>query len=184
MARATWSVSPAAAASYGPHDALDAGELHHGVGDQVGLRQERGTGGVAGIVLAKGSVGGQMGGQRHDAVGLVARGAQRLLEHDLVEVLHVAFQGSLEVFLVEELSIRQPRTHYALVAVDDGVGAGGVAVADQDKGIGQLALVIVEREMVALVRYGHGVDDDLLGDGQELLVEDALREASGTRRGW
>ena len=46
-----------------------------------------------------------------------------------------------------------------------------VAVGHDDEVVGELAVRVVQRE-VALV-HEHGVDDDLLGDAQELLVEGA-----------
>ena len=75
----------------------------------------------------------------------------------------------LEILLVEELGVVETGADHALVAVDDGCGAFGVAVGDDDELVRQLSVSIVERE-VALM-HEHGVDDDLLGHLQELLVE-------------
>ena len=75
----------------------------------------------------------------------------------------------LEVLLVEELRVVETGAHHALVAVDDGGGAFGVAVGYDDELVRQLARSIVERE-VALM-HEHGVDDDLLGHLQKLLVK-------------
>ena len=155
----------------GAHDALHAGELHHGVRHEVGLRQVRGALGVGGVSLVQLRVGGQVLRQRHDAVGLLLHGAQRLLEHHLVQAVDVRLQRMLEVLLVEELRVGQAGAHYALVAARDGVGVRRVAVRHDDEVVGQLAVRVVQRE-VTLV-HEHGVDDDLLGDAQELLVERA-----------
>ena len=151
------------------HDALDAGELDDGVGDQVGLAQARGTlriGGIGGVELG---VSGKGAGQLLQALGLLAHRAQGLLEHHLVELLDIGLQRMLEVLLVEELRVVETGAHHALVAVDDGGGAFGVAVGDDDELVRQLAHSIVERE-VALM-HEHGVNDDLLGHLQKFLVE-------------
>ncbi len=155
----------------GAHDALDARELHDGVGDEVGLRQQRGAARVGGVGLGQLRVGGQVGREGRDAVGLGAHGAQALLEDHLVQALDVGLEGMLQVLLVEELRVGEPGAHDALVAVDDGGCVRGVAVADEDEPVRQVALGVVERE-VALV-HEHGVDDDLLGNLEELLVEGA-----------
>ena len=73
------------------------------------------------------------------ALGLLAHRAQGLLEHHLVELLDVGLQRVLEVLLVEELRVVETGTHDALVTVDDGGGAFGVAVGDDDELVGQLA---------------------------------------------
>ena len=75
----------------------------------------------------------------------------------------------LEVLLVEELRVVEAGAHHALVTVDDGGGALGVAVRDDDELVRQLARGIVEREVTLM--HEHGVDDDLLGHLQKLLVE-------------
>ena len=87
----------------------------------------------------------------------------------------------LEVLLVEELRVVETGTHDALVAVDDGGGAFGVAVGDDDELVRQLARSIVERE-VALM-HEHGVDDDLPRAPAKTPRRRWRRAAAGTRRG-
>lgn len=111
------------------------------------------------------------GRQLHHASGLVAHGAQRLLEDHFIEAIDVGIQRHLQILVVEELRVVEAGGHHALVAVDDGVLMGRVAVGDDDELVGELAVGVVQRE-VALV-HEHGVDDDLLGNLQELLVEGA-----------
>ena len=83
------------------HDALNAGELDDGIGDQVGLAQARGAlrvGCVGGVKLG---VGGKGTGQLLQALGLLAHRAQGLLEHHLVEFLDIGLQRMLEVLLID-----------------------------------------------------------------------------------
>ena len=71
------------------HGALNAGELHHRAGDQVGLAELGGANRVRSILLAQPGIVCQMGSQRDDTVRLRAHRAERLLEDDLVEPLDV-----------------------------------------------------------------------------------------------
>ena len=64
-------------------------------------------------------VGGDGLGERHNAVGLGARGAKLLLEYDGVKALNVIFERVLQVFVVEELRVVKASGHDALVAIDD-----------------------------------------------------------------
>ena len=153
------------------HDALDAGELHHGARDQVGLAQ-------VGRALGVGRVGGvepglrrKVAGHLHDAFCLFQRGAQRFLEHHLAQAFHVGFERLLQVLVVEELGVVQAGGHHALVAVHDVLPEGRVAVRRDEELVGQRAVLVEQRE-VALV-HQHGVHRDLLGHGQEQLVEGA-----------
>ena len=153
------------------HDALDARELDDGARHQVGLGQVGRSRDVAHLGGLDAGGRRDAGRQLHHAGGLVAHGAQRLLEDHFIEAIDVGIQRQLQVLVVEELRVVEAGGHHALVAVDDGVLVGRVAVGDDDELVGELAIGVVQRE-VALV-HEHGVDDDLLGNLQELLVEGA-----------
>ena len=99
-----------------PHQALQLGEFADDFGQEVGLAQPRGA-------LSLGDIGvddpGDVTRQRlnpRDALGLRA---ELLVEHDLLEFRQPVFEPRLQVGLVEEFRIREPRADHALVAGDD-----------------------------------------------------------------
>ena len=153
------------------HDALDARELDDGARHEVGLAQMRGARGVGGVLGAERGVGGEVLGELLDAGRLGAHGAELLLEHDGVEALHVILQRTAQVLVVEELGVVEARGDDALVAIDDVGLERRIAVGGDQELVGERAVGVEQRE-VALV-HEHRVDRDLLGDGQEQLIERA-----------
>ncbi len=156
------------------HDALLARELHDGLGDEVGLGEVRGAAGVVPLLLGAAGLGDHRGGEGHHAGGLLAHGAEALLEGHGLEPGQVVLEGVFEVLLEEKLGVVEAGAHHALVAVHHGLGAGRVAVAHDDEGPGEVAVAVVRGE-IALVGQ-HGLADDLVGDREELLVEAAHQD--------
>ena len=103
------------------------------------------------------------------ALGLLAHRAELLLEGDLLELGQVGLERLLQVLLVEELGVVETGANHTLVAVDHGVGDGRVGVGNHHEGAREPAVLVVGGE-VALVGE-HRVADDLVGHGEELLVE-------------
>ena len=102
------------------HDALHARELHDGARHEIRFREVRGALCVGRIGRGEPRIGREVPRERRDALGLRAHRAERLLEHHLVQTLHVGLERTLEVLLVEELRVGQARADNALVAVHDG----------------------------------------------------------------
>lgn len=99
-------------------------------------------------------------GQTLDTIGLVEHGAQFFLEDHFTQTIHIGFKRLLQVFVVEELRVVETSTDYALVAINDGFSTSRIAVAYHDKTIGELAILVIQRE-IALVNQ-HGINDDFL----------------------
>jgi hypothetical protein len=105
---------------------------------------------------------------RSNALGL---GAELLVKDDVVEFRQPVFQPRLEIGLVEELGIGQPRADDALVAGDDLLAAVlGLDIGDQDELAGEpRGLGIAQHEAFLVVADGGA--DDLGRDGEKRLVE-------------
>ncbi len=151
------------------HDALHAREFHDGARHQVGLAQERRALNVGRFPSANARVGRDRLSERHNAIGLRTRRAQFLLEHDRVEPLDVILQRKFQVFVIEEFRIVEARGHDALIAVDDVVFEFRIAVRGDQEFVRKRPIRVEQRE-IALV-HEHGVNGDLLRNGQEQLVE-------------
>ena len=153
------------------HDALLACELDDRGAHEISFGQMRSALGI------RCGMGADMRGARDGeseilhALGLLKHGAELLLEVHLGKALAEVLERHLEILIIEELGVIQTGADDALVAVDDGGGVLGAAVADHDELAGQLALGVVDGE-IALVGE-HRLADDLVRDMQELLVERA-----------
>ncbi len=80
-----------------------------------------------------------LGRQPFDPLDALALRAELLVEHDLLEFRQPVFQLRLQVGLIEELRIAQPRADHALVAGDDGLAAvGRFEVRRQDEALASL----------------------------------------------
>ena len=102
------------------HQALQLGEFADHFGQQIGLAELR-------RALGLGDIGAddrrEMPGQRVDARDALGLRAELFVEHDLLEFRQPVFQPRLQIGLVEELRVRQPRADDALVAGDDRLAA-------------------------------------------------------------
>src|SRR5262245_69018 len=112
-----------------------------------------------------------MPGQRLDAYDALSLRAELLVKDDMLELRQAVFQTCLEVSLVEELRIREPRADHTLVAGDDRLApVGGLGVGDQYEPIDQFrGIRIAQYEAFLVVAYGGA--DHLVGDRQELRIE-------------
>ena len=115
----------------------------------------------------------QLGRQSLDALDALGLRAELLVEHDLLELRQPVFQPGLQIGLVEELRVGQPRADDALVAGDDRLAAvRGLDVGDQDEVVGELpGLRIAQHEAFLVVADGGA--DHLGGICEERLVERA-----------
>ena len=98
------------------HQPLHFGKLADHFGREIGLAKLR-------RALGLGDIGAderrEMACKRNDARDALGLGAELFVEHDVLELRQAVFQPRLEIGLVEELRIRQPRADHALVAGDD-----------------------------------------------------------------
>ena len=93
------------------------------------------------------------------------------MEHDVVELRQPVLEPGLEIRLVEEFRIRQPRADHALVAAYNGLAAVvGFDVGGEDELVGELARLGIADDKAFLV-VSDGGADHLARDRQEFLVE-------------
>ncbi len=149
---------------------MQLGKFADHLGQQIGLAELR-------RALGLGDIGAddrrKMARQRNDARDALGLGAELLVEHDVLELRQPVFQPRLQIGLVEELRIRQPRADHALVAGDDRLAAvGRLDVRDQNEFVGELRRFRIAHHKAFLV-VADGGADDLFGDGEERLVERA-----------
>ena len=95
------------------------------------------------------------------------------MEHDVLEFRQPVFQPGLQVGVVEELGVGQPRADDALVAGDDRLAAvARLHIGDQDELVGELGgLRIAQHEAFLVVADGGA--DHLAGDREERRIERA-----------
>jgi hypothetical protein len=102
------------------HQALQLGKFADHVGQQVGFAQLRGA-------CRLGAIGAddrrQLPGQRNDARDALGLRAELVVEHDSAEFRQPVFQPRLQIRVVEELGIGEPRADHALIAGDDRLAA-------------------------------------------------------------
>ena len=78
--------------------------------------------------------------QRRDALHALALRAELFVKHDLVELRQTVFELRLQIGLVEELRVRQPRGDDALIAGDDRLAVvARLDIGDEDEAIGESA---------------------------------------------
>ncbi len=118
------------------HEALQAGELDHQLGGQVGLAQVGGAVGDGQLGLAQAQCPADQRRQRFQALALVQHRAQLFLEGEGVEAGQEALQRPGRVLVVEELGVGKAGAQHVLVALAHHVQAAVVAVAHGDK-VGQ-----------------------------------------------
>ena len=112
-------------------------------------------------------------GELLDALDALGLRAELLVEHDVLELRQPVFEPRLQVRLVEELRIRQPRADDALVAGDDGLAAVlGLDVGDEQELVDELGMRGVAHDEAFLV-VADGGADHFFRDVQELFVERA-----------
>ena len=150
------------------HQALQLGELADHLGQEIGLGEPR-------RALRLLDVGAdqrrQLAASRSMRSMRSALRAELLVEDDVLELRQPLFERRLQIGLVEELRIRQPRADDALVAGDDGRAAvGRLDVGDEDEAVGErLALAHHEAFLVG----ADGGADHLGRDLEERLLERA-----------
>ena len=149
-----------------PHHALGVGELEDHVGHQVALGQQARAGCV---VHVSANLFGNPARQRLDAIGLVAQGAQLLLEQHGFQTRQVIFQTFFTVGIEEELGIGQTRTDHLLVTGDDLLRIFGLDVGHEDKVRQQFAGVVVDREVLLVAL--HGVNQRFRRHREEFFFE-------------
>ena len=149
-----------------PHDTLGAGELADHVGHQIALGEQAGTLGLSHVGA---DALGDKAGDGLDALNLGLDGAELLLEQHGLEARQAGGQGLLEVGLEEELGVRETGANHLLVAADDLARVFRLDVGDEDELRQQLAVLVVDREVLLVTL--HGVHQRFSRHGQELLFE-------------
>ena len=149
-----------------PHDTLGVGELADHVGHQITLGEQTGTLGLSHIGA---DTLGDKAGDGLDALDLGLDGAQLLLEQHGFKARQAGGQGLLEVGLEEELGVRETGANHLLVAADDLARVFRLDVGDEDELRQQLAVLVVDREVLLVTL--HGVHQRFSRNGQELLFE-------------
>ena len=95
------------------------------------------------------------------------------MEHDLLELRQPVFQPRLQIGLVEEFGIGEPRADHPLVAGDNCFAAvGGLFIGDQNEFVDELRRLRIAQHEAFLV-VADGGADHLLRDRQEGLFEAA-----------
>ena len=158
------------------HDALQLGELADHVGEQVGLRQVRSVRRLLAEALAADAFA-DLARDRAHALDALALRAELVVVDDLLQARSARGERLLLVLLVEEASVRQARTHDALVALYDRARVVRTDVADDEEALRQPSLRVEQRE-VLLVEL-HRQDEALLRHREELLLE-AAQQHIGT----
>ena len=102
------------------HQPLQFGKFADDFGQQIGLAQLRGAFGFRRIGADDRRKLTCKGGDARNTLGL---GAQLLMENDLLEFRQPVFQPRLQVGVVEELGVGQPRADHSLVAGDNCLAA-------------------------------------------------------------
>ncbi|MNH00386.1 hypothetical protein D3C79_595770 [compost metagenome] len=148
------------------HHALGVGEFEHHVGHQIALRQQARAGSVVNVGT---NLAGNPARQRLDAIGLVAQGAQLLLEQHGFQTRQVVFQTFFAVGVEEELGIGQTRAHHLLVTGDDLLRIFGFDIRHEDKVRQQFARGVIHREILLVAL--HGVHQRFRRHRQEFLFE-------------
>ena len=150
------------------HDALQFGEFADHVGQQVGLGEPCGEGGLFREFAATEFFGNGAGNRLNTRHALALR-SQLVVIDNLGEPLDPRFQRFFAILIKEELGIGQTRTHHALVAADHRARVVGRDVADHEKLVRQPALRVEQRK-VFLVGL-HGQDQAFLRHIEEFLLE-------------
>src|SRR3569623_592561 len=117
---------------------LQYGELADHAGDEIGLGEPRGALRQDRIGTAHHAGVGEPARQLGNAVYLVGKGAELFVEDDLFELLRLVGERHLEVGLVEEARVAEPRSQDLAVALDDLRAAiRGNDVRRADEGVGE-----------------------------------------------
>ena len=116
---------------------------------------------------------------RVDALGLRP---ELLVKHDVLEFRQPVFEPRLQIGLVEELRIRQPRADDALVAGDDCLAAVvGFEIGDEQKLVDELGVRGVAQHEAFLV-VADGGADHFFGDLQELSSNEPISTTGHSTR--
>ena len=163
------------------HHALQRGELLDHLGDQVGLEQARGAGGLLRLAVpAEGAR--HLGGEDLQAFGLGRVAAQLLVEREGGQRAHAVGQRRAPVLLPEEARVGQAGRHHPLVAgahAADGV-VGTVHHGEEDRQHDPLALD-GEGALVVAQAGGEHLARQLQEGGIELAFEHAGDLADGAQ---
>ena len=146
------------------HDALQFGEFADHVGQQVGLGEPCGEGGLFREFAAT-EFFGNGAGNRHNAKHALALRAQLVVINDSGQPLNPRFERFLAILIEEKFGVGQSRTHHALIAANHGGRVLRTDVADQQELVGQFSGFIKQRE-VFLVGL-HRQDQAFLRHGEE-----------------
>jgi hypothetical protein len=139
-----------------PHQALGLGELADHFGQEIGLGKQR-----RGLRLL--DIGAdqrrQLGGQSGNPFNAIGLRAELLVEHDVLELRQALFELCLQIGLVEELRIREPRADHAPVAGNDRLAAvGGFGVRREDEAVGKAPGLRIAQHEAFLVDADGGAD--------------------------
>ena len=104
------------------HQTLQFREFADDFGEQISFRQMRGAPGLFDVGADQRR---NLRRQPFDPLDPLGLRAQLFVKHDLLELRQASFELRLQVCLVEELGVRQPRADHALVTGDDGLAAVG-----------------------------------------------------------
>ncbi len=116
-----------------PHHPLQAGELDHHLGGQVGLAQVSGTGGCSQLCFREPQHPAQTRHQLLQPPGFVQHRAQLFLKNQGIQPRQKIFQFLAGIGPVEELGVGQTSAEHLFVAVAHGVQVLVVAVAHSDE---------------------------------------------------
>ena len=118
------------------HQALQLGEFADHVGEQIGLAE---LGGALDLRDVGADERRELDRQPLDARDALGLRAELLVKHDVLELRQPILEPRLQIGLVEELRVRQPRPDDALVAGDDRLAAvRRLDVGDQDELVDEL----------------------------------------------
>src|SRR5215467_8421565 len=112
-------------------------------------------------------------GQPLDALDTFPLRAELLVKDDILELRQPALEPDLEVAVVEEFGVGEPRADHALVAGDDRLAAVlRLDIGDQDELVGELRGARVAQDETFLIVADRGADD-FGGHTQKRLIERA-----------
>ena len=150
------------------HQALQLGKLADDFGEQIRLAQPRGA---LRLLHVGADERRKLGCEPLDALDALGLRAELLVKHDILELRQPVFEPRLQIGLVEELRIRQPRADHALIAGDDRLAAvGRLDVGNEDELVDQLGVRRIAQHEAFQVGADGGADH-LLGDSQKARIE-------------
>ena len=150
------------------HHPLQLREFADHLGEQIGLGEPR----RAPCLFHVGTnLGRKLRREPLDALDALPLRAELLVKDDVLELRQPILEPRLEIGVVEEFGVREPRADHALVAGNDRLAAVlGLDIGDQDELVGELRRALLAQDKTFLI-IADRCPDDLRRHAKEGVVE-------------